>query len=29
VIMHSGNLEMPDVERIGILMRDWNKQVGL
>jgi hypothetical protein len=29
VIMHSGTLEMPDVERIGILMRDWNKQVGL
>lgn len=28
VIMHSGNLDMPDVERIGILMRDWNKQVG-
>jgi hypothetical protein len=29
VIMHSGTLEMSDVERIGILMRDWNKQVGL
>ena len=29
VIMHSGTLEMPDIERIGILMRDWNKQVGL
>jgi len=28
VIMHSGILEMPDIERIGILMRDWNKQVG-
>ncbi|NYI41095.1 Swt1 family HEPN domain-containing protein [Demequina lutea] len=29
VIMHSGTLDLPDVERIGILMRDWNKQVGL
>ncbi|MBN9190543.1 Swt1 family HEPN domain-containing protein [Microbacterium sp.] len=29
VIMHSGTLAMPDVERVGILMRDWNKQVGL
>lgn len=29
VIMHSGELDLPDVERIGISMRDWNKQVGL
>jgi len=29
VIMHSGTLDLPDIERIGILMRDWNKQVGL
>jgi hypothetical protein len=29
VIMHSGTLDMPDIERIGISMRDWNKQVGL
>jgi hypothetical protein len=29
VIMHSGTLDLPDVERIGIAMRDWNKQVGL
>jgi Swt1-like HEPN len=29
VIMHSGHLAMPDIERIGIQMRDWNKQVGL
>ena len=29
VIMHSGVLELSDVERIGINMRDWNKQVGL
>jgi hypothetical protein len=29
VIMHSGVLDVPDVERIGIAMRDWNKQVGL
>ncbi|WP_208320438.1 Swt1 family HEPN domain-containing protein [Salinibacterium sp. ZJ77] len=29
VIMHSGHLDMADIERVGILMRDWNKQVGL
>jgi hypothetical protein len=29
VIMHSGTLDLPDIERIGISMRDWNKQVGL
>ncbi len=29
VIMHSGTLDLPDVERIGIAMRDWHKQVGL
>ena len=29
VIMHSGTLDLPDVERIGMAMRDWNKQVGL
>lgn len=29
VIMHSGSLALPDVERLGILMRDWNKQVGI
>ncbi len=29
VIMHSGVLAMPDIERLGILMRDWNAQVGL
>jgi hypothetical protein len=29
VIMHSGVLDPPDVERIGMAMRDWNKQVGL
>lgn len=28
VIMHSGMLALPDVERLGILIRDWNKQVG-
>jgi hypothetical protein len=28
VIMHSGELEMEDVERIGGLIRDWVKQVG-
>jgi len=27
--MHSGTLDLPDVERIGMAMRDWNKQVGL
>jgi hypothetical protein len=29
IIMHSGVLELSDVERVGINMRDWNKQVGL
>ena len=29
VIMHSGELEMEDIERVGILIRDWIKQVGL
>lgn len=29
VIMHSGTLDIQDIERIGIYMRDWNKQVGL
>lgn len=29
VIMHSGTLSMPDVERIGVHIRDWNKQVAL
>jgi hypothetical protein len=28
VIMHSGELEIEDVERIGGLIRDWVKQVG-
>lgn len=28
VIMHSGVLALPDIERLGMLMRDWNKQVG-
>jgi hypothetical protein len=28
VIMHSGNLEIEDVERVGIQIRDWIKQVG-
>jgi len=28
VIMHSGTLEKADVERIGINIRDWIKQVG-
>ncbi|MDX2261487.1 MAG: Swt1 family HEPN domain-containing protein [Gemmatimonadales bacterium] len=28
VIMHSGQLERPDVERIGVFIRDWVKQVG-
>jgi hypothetical protein len=28
VIMHSGTLERTDVERIGINIRDWVKQVG-
>ena len=29
VIMHSGLLSLPDVERIGMHIRDWNKQVSL
>lgn len=28
VIMHSGSLEKADVERVGINIRDWVKQVG-
>ena len=28
VIMHSGVLEMEDIERVGINIRDWTKQVG-
>ena len=28
VIMHSGNLDDEDIERIGIHIRDWVKQVG-
>lgn len=28
VIMHSGQLDKADVERIGILLRDWLRQVG-
>ncbi len=28
VIMHSGSLEREDIERIGINIRDWIKQVG-
>jgi hypothetical protein len=28
VIMHSGTLEIEDVERVGINIRDWVKQVG-
>jgi hypothetical protein len=28
VIMHSGSLEKGDVERLGIFIRDWVKQVG-
>jgi hypothetical protein len=29
VIMHSGVLDLADIERVGTTMRDWNKQVGL
>jgi Arc/MetJ family transcription regulator len=29
VIMHSGELELEDIERIGGLIRDWVKQVGV
>lgn len=28
VIMHSGDLEKADIERLGIFIRDWIKQVG-
>jgi len=28
IIMHSGELEQADIERIGIYIRDWIKQVG-
>ncbi|MDP9280659.1 MAG: Swt1 family HEPN domain-containing protein [Chloroflexota bacterium] len=28
VIMHSGVLEIEDIERVGINIRDWTKQVG-
>ena len=28
VIMHSGNLSKPDIERLGINIRDWVKPVG-
>ena len=28
VIMHSGNLEQEDIERLGVNIRDWVKQVG-
>lgn len=28
VIMHSGTLEKGDIERLGVFIRDWNKQVG-
>lgn len=29
VIMHSGELDMEDIVRLGINIRDWNRQVGL
>lgn len=29
VIMHSGTLELEDIERVGIHIRDWIKQVGV
>lgn len=29
VIMHSGTLEKGDIERLGIFIRDWIKQVGI
>jgi hypothetical protein len=29
VIMHGGGLAMPDVERVGMVTRDWNAQVSL
>ena len=28
VIMHSGSLEREDIERLGVNIRDWVKQVG-
>jgi hypothetical protein len=28
VIMHSGELSLEDIERVGINIRDWSKQVG-
>jgi len=28
IIMHSGELEQADIERVGIYIRDWIKQVG-
>lgn len=28
VIMHSGRLELEDIERVGVNIRDWIKQVG-
>lgn len=28
VIMHSGTLENPDIERLGTVIRDWVRQVG-
>lgn len=28
VIMHSGLLSKPDIERLGVNIRDWVKQVG-
>ena len=28
VIMHSGTLEQGDIERLGVFLRDWVKQVG-
>ena len=29
VIMHSGQLEESDIERVGTIIRDWSRQVGL
>ncbi len=29
VIMHSGDLAYPDIERIGVVIRDWVTQVGI
>lgn len=29
VIMHSGELELEDIERVGVLIRDWVRQVGV